>query len=90
MASPFNIRSESVEGKKKKKMQEKEMATSIQMMKSWTLDLNCNPWATELNRSREDRRAIPTPCHQVKNTIDLNIKNLANGFICINSFFVTA
>lgn len=71
-------------------MQEEETATSIQMMKSWTLDLNCNPWATGLlNKSKADRRAIPTPCHQVKNTIDLNIKNLANGFICTNSSFVT-
>ena len=63
--------------------------TSIQIIKSWILDLNSNCCATGLlTNPKEHKMAIATPCHQVKNTIDLNVRNLANGLICANSFFV--
>jgi hypothetical protein len=61
----------------------------MQIMKSWILDFNSKLWAKGLlRRPKEYIIAIITPCHQVKNTIDLKERNLARGFICANSSLV--
>lgn len=53
------------------------------------LDFNSKLWAKELRRRPKAYNiAITTPCHQVKNTMDLKERNLARGFIGANSSFV--
>jgi len=37
----------------------------------------------------EKRNAIATPCHHVRKTIDLNVRNLASGLIGANLSLIT-
>ena len=58
-------------------------------MKLWVLDLNYNCCDTGLQTNQKElKMEIEKPCHRVKNTIDLNVRNFNNRWIYANSFFM--
>jgi hypothetical protein len=54
------------------------------------LEMQLLSYRASHNKPQPESNAIATPCHHVKNTIDLNVRNFARGFIWASSSFMTA